>query len=297
MLHTSFNIFGNFQAGRNYAEDSSLEDIKKRCNIIRSDHSDLPTRYHDTDGVQIPDDYDSRKIWSNCESIGMIRDEGDCGASYSYAAVDAIADRICIATKGQQKVELSALDLVSCGGQRCSGGDPMAAWKYWVSKGIVSEACQPYPYPPCNHGDSLGPYKPCGHNMPDPKCVRKCVDKSNKKYKKDLNHGYRAYKLPEDELMIKIEILRHGPIEVAINVYDDLLTYKSGVYRHISQNQLGGRALKLIGWGVENGVKYWLCANSWNAYWGDKGYIKIQRGVDECGIESYAVAGEPITWA
>ena len=56
---------------------------------------------------------------------------------------------------------------------------------------------------------------------------------------------------------------------------------------------MGGHAVKVLGYGVENGVKYWLCANSWNEEWGDQGYFKILRGNDECGIESEGVAGLP----
>jgi len=26
----------------------------------------------------------------------------------------------------------------------------------------------------------------------------------------------------------------------------------------------GGHAVKIIGWGVEDSIKYWLVANSWN---------------------------------
>ena len=31
-------------------------------------------------------------------------------------------------------------------------------------------------------------------------------------------------------------------------------------------------------------------ANSWNPYWGEKGYFRIKRGTDECGIESSVTA-------
>jgi hypothetical protein len=74
-------------------------------------------------------------------------------------------------------------------------------------------------------------------------------------------------------------------ISIRIKVYADFLTYKSGVYQHKTGQFLGGHAVKIIGWGVENGVKYWLVANSWNADWGDHGFFKIIRGVDECGFE------------
>ena len=34
---------------------------------------------------------------------------------------------------------------------------------------------------------------------------------------------------------------------------------------------LGGHAVKMIGWGVDNGVPYWLVANSWNTDWAENG--------------------------
>uniref|UniRef100_A0A8W8NDP1 Peptidase C1A papain C-terminal domain-containing protein n=3 Tax=Ostreidae TaxID=6563 RepID=A0A8W8NDP1_MAGGI len=54
-----------------------------------------------------------------------------------------------------------------------------------------------------------------------------------------------------------------------------------------------GHAIKILGWGTENGDDYWLVANSWNPDWGDQGFFKILRGQDECGIESQISAGEP----
>lgn len=56
---------------------------------------------------------------------------------------------------------------------------------------------------------------------------------------------------------------------------------------------MGGHAVKLIGWGREKGVDYWLAANSWGRDWGIKGFFKIRRGANECLMEEYMVAGEP----
>jgi cathepsin B len=89
------------------------------------------------------------------------------------------------------------------------------------------------------------------------------------------------------------EIYRNGSVEVAIDVYEDFLNYKSGIYQHVSGSYLGGHAIKMIGWGVENGVKYWTLVNSWNEGWGETGAFRILRGSDHCGVESEVVAGIP----
>jgi cathepsin B len=94
-------------------------------------------------------------------------------------------------------------------------------------------------------------------------------------------------------LKIQTEIETNGPVEASFTVYEDFLTYKSGVYHHVSGASLGGHAIKILGWGVEGGVGYWLAANSWNEDWGLNGFFKIKRGSNECGIEGNMVAGIP----
>lgn len=67
----------------------------------------------------------------------------------------------------------------------------------------------------------------------------------------------------------------------------------SGVYQHVHGKVLGGHAIRILGWGTENGTPYWLIANSWNTDWGNNGFFKILRGDDHCGIESQISAGIP----
>ena len=52
----------------------------------------------------------------------------------------------------------------------------------------------------------------------------------------------------------------------------------TGVYQHKSGSLLGGHAVKILGWGAENGTPYWLVANSWNPTWGDNGEDEQWRG-------------------
>ena len=87
-------------------------------------------------------------------------------------------------------------------------------------------------------------------------------------------------------------IMKHGPVEAAFTVYEDFMNYKSGVYQHESGKMLGGHAIKILGWGKEDGLYYWLCANSWDTTWGDNGYFKIQMG--QVGINSKMYAATPV---
>ena len=50
--------------------------------------------------------------------------------------------------------------------------------------------------------------------------------------------------------------------------------------------QLINHSILIIGWGVEKGQKFWLCQNSYGPNWGEKGYFKIRRGMNDYGIES-----------
>ena len=37
----------------------------------------------------------------------------------------------------------------------------------------------------------------------------------------------------------------------------------------MSSQPLGGHAVKIVGYGVDNGMKYWTVANSWNSEFGE----------------------------
>jgi len=82
-------------------------------------------------------------------------------------------------------------------------------------------------------------------------------------------------------------------METGFDVYSDFMNYKSGVYVHKTGDLEGGHAVKMIGWGHDSssGLDYWICANSWNTTWGEKGFFRIKMG--ECGIDSAVYACTP----
>jgi len=93
------------------------------------------------------------------------------------------------------------------------------------------------------------------------------------------------------------EIYQHGPITGMFFVHQSFTAYKSGVYKAGSfwkDPMLGGHAIKIMGWGTEAGTPYWLVANSWNSDWGDEGFFKIEKGVDQCQIENPVINGGPV---
>ena len=95
-----------------------------------------------------------------------------------------------------------------------------------------------------------------------------------------------------DPTAIQMEIMRGGPVETGFTVYSDFYSYKSGVYTHTYGQELGGHAVKIIGWGqtADGMTNYWIVANSWGTSWGMDGFFQIAFG--ECGIDSDAYAGD-----
>jgi len=281
-----------------------LESFKKTLGAHGvGEPSKLDELVHDN-VEDIPQEFDSRTAWPNCPTIKEVRDQGNCGSCWAFGAVEAMSDRVCIASNGKTVVRLSAENLLSCCiscGFGCNGGFAESAWSYYKRNGIVSggnyaskEGCQPYSIEDCEH-HSNGTRKPCGGaEVHTPKCKKSCENSDyTTLYKDDLHFGATAYSIRRSESQIQKEIMTNGPVEAAFTVYADFPSYKSGVYQHVTGGQLGGHAIKILGWGVENNTKYWLVANSWNEDWGDKGFFKILRGKNECGIEGGVCGGVP----
>eukprot|EP00271_Cylindrocystis_brebissonii_P015673 TRINITY_DN38636_c0_g1_i1.p1 TRINITY_DN38636_c0_g1~~TRINITY_DN38636_c0_g1_i1.p1 ORF type:complete len:360 (+),score=54.34 TRINITY_DN38636_c0_g1_i1:65-1144(+) len=239
--------------------------------------------------ANLPKEFDARKKWPHCKTISTIRDQGHCGSCWAFGAVEALTDRFCV--QGNESVALSANDLVACCGflcgMGCSGGWPYKAWRYFIRKGVVTDACQPY-------FDQEGCQHPgCSPGLPTPKCTKTCSN--NEGWEESKHYAKDAYVVGPDQEEIKAELFLNGPVEVDYNVYEDFVYYTGGVYKHVYGEFAGGHAVKLIGWGTTpEGVDYWLIANSWNKSWGEDGYFRIVRGVNECGIEADVTAGTPL---
>jgi len=288
-------------AGKNF-EEHQLNHVKGLLGALKTpEDQKLPVLTHEVPN-DLPEEFDARKQWPNCPSIGEVRDQGSCGSCWAFGATEAMSDRYCIASGGKQIVEVSAEDLVSCClacGDGCNGGFPGTAWAYWVKYGLVTgglygskQGCRPYTIPSCEH-HVPGKLDPCSGDADTPECTQQCIPGYNKTYSADKRFGTKAYSISSDVKQIQAEIFKNGPVEADFTVYADFPNYKSGVYQQTSDEQLGGHAIRILGWGTEKGTPYWLVANSWNPDWGAEGYFKILRGNNECGIEGDINAGTP----
>jgi len=218
-----------------------------------------------------------------------VRDQARCGSCWAFGGVEALSDRFCIQTNGSTNVTLAPLDPVTCDNNDdgCNGGIPLNLWEYARDEGIVTEACAPYndSIPTCAPSA-----EPCLKFVPTPKCHKKCKDGSS--WSSSKHYAASAYSVASQVEQIQAEIFKNGPVEGGFSVYADFVHYKSGVYVHKTGELLGGHAIKIIGWGVDNSsTPYWTVQNSWTTTWGDDGYFLILRGKDECGIEDDIVAG------
>uniref|UniRef100_A0A9J7Z1A6 Cathepsin B n=1 Tax=Cyprinus carpio carpio TaxID=630221 RepID=A0A9J7Z1A6_CYPCA len=308
-----------WKAGHNF-HDVDYSYVKRLCGTLLKGPR-LPVMVQYADDLKLPTNFDAREQWPNCPTLKEIRDQGSCGSCWAFGAAEAISDRVCIHSNAKVSVEISAQDLLTCCdgcgmgcfvfvflpyninsvfNLRCNGGYPSAAWDFWSSDGLVTGGlynshigCRPYTIEPCEHHVN-GSRPPCtGEGGDTPNCDMSCEPGYSPSYKQDKHFGKTSYSVPSNQKDIMKELYKNGPVEGAFTVYEDFLSYKSGVYQHVSGPALGGHAIKILGWGEENGVPYWLAANSWNTDWGDNGYFKILRGEDHCGIESEIVAGIP----
>jgi len=286
-----------WQAGLNLGsavDGLSTEEAKVLCGV-RPGGPKLKQKAAEPDDViaSLPASFNAIQQWPQCPSIGFIRDQSACGSCYAFGSVEAQSDRTCIGLNKNVSISAAAAAFCcdSCGGG-CDGGYPSAVWQEWEDNGFVEEPCYPYPLPSCDHHlpKSKNPCPTKEYNTP--KCPSKCTNQSwtGPAWKQDSHQGKSSYSVSGAQ-QIQAEIFKYGPVTAAFDVYEDFLTYSSGVYQHKTGEMVGGHAVKILGWGTSNGTPYWIIANSWNPNWGMKGFFWMLRGSDECGIEDDISAG------
>lgn len=100
----------------------------------------------------------------------------------------------------------------------------------------------------------------------------------------------------EDKMMQ--EIYQRGPISCGIAVTDEFLNYTGGIFEDKTNATDIDHDISIVGYGVENGTKYWIMRNSWGTYWGEEGFARVIRGVNNMMIETDCAWATPLdTWS
>ena len=303
------NPKSNWVAGvNNKFEGASLKEVKSLMGtIVDPDWAIVqhPRASPVVANDDVPTEFDARTAWPECESvINHVRDQSNCGSCWAHGTTEALNDRICISTGGNYTTLLSVSDTTaccdfgSCFSMGCNGGQVGTPWKWFNNTGVVTGGdygstgtCYNYTMEQCAHHVDSQTLPLCDDVVQvPPRCSLSCPDDADRVYGDDKHFATSSYGFSSVDT-IKADILKYGSVTSAFTVYEDFLTYKSGVYSHQTGSELGGHAIKTIGWGTENGEDYWLCVNSWNNTWGDMGTFKILMG--NCGINNQMHAGLP----
>uniref|UniRef100_A0A8C1NZL5 Tubulointerstitial nephritis antigen-like 1 n=2 Tax=Cyprinus carpio TaxID=7962 RepID=A0A8C1NZL5_CYPCA len=231
-------------------------------------------------------------------------DQGNCNASWAFSTSAVASDRISIQSMGHMTPQLSPQNLISCdirhqGG--CSGGRIDGAWWYLRRRGVVTEECYPFSPPqqtPAEVARCMMQSRAVGRGKRQ--ATAHCPNSYS--YHNNIYQSTPPYRLSSNENEIMKEIMDNGPVQAIMEVHEDFFVYKSGIYRHTDVNyhkpseyrKHATHSVRITGWGEErdyNGRthKYWIAANSWGKNWGEDGYFRIARGVNECEIETFVI--------
>ncbi|KAI5402907.1 hypothetical protein KIW84_050487, partial [Lathyrus oleraceus] len=218
----------------------------------------------DNDLVEVPSEID----WRQSGAVTSVKDQGSCGACWSFSATGAIEGINKIVTGSL--VSLSEQELVECDtkyNSGCGGGLMDYAYQFIIeNKGIDTE--EDYPY--------QGRQELCKKD----KLKRRVV----------TIDGYADVPSKDENKLLKAVAVQ--PVSVGIcGSARAFQMYSKGIFTGPCSTSLD-HAVLIVGYGSENGVDYWIVKNSWGKYWGMNGYIHILRNTEDsaglCGINMLA---------
>jgi len=279
--------------GQTMREINAYAGIKRKT-PIRERHADMLRQRVEERGSRsflqadvkvhtpLPETFD----WSDSDGtdwLDPVMDQGSCGSCYAASTMRMLTARHKITIKDPDALPWSINMPLMCGeyNQGCNGGYGFTTTKWSQDVGLVPATCMRY--------DTSG------------SCKLECDLKELKgKRYRAANHRYLGNWYGNStghEETMKEELHRGGPMVVSFEPADDFMFYSDGIYKSKDQFvptaknpaeewERVDHAVLLVGWGVEDGNKYWRIQNSWGQDWGEEGFFRMARGVDESSVES-----------
>jgi C1A family cysteine protease len=264
--------------------EADSSNVKSYDEVIKY----LNTNIEDIDETKLPKNWDWRNVGGK-NYVPPVRNQGKCGSCYTFSTLTSLESRLRVQTNLEDQTIFSKQFPLSCNfySEGCDGGYPVLVAKFSKEFELVPEDCFEYTQ------KTVSCKNVCNYSLYPKKYTVK-------------EYGYLggAYGKTTEAQMIK-EIRARGPIPGNMLVHWSFQYYKGGVYsqqglrkknsKYINLKDLFDygmswakveHSITLVGYGEENGVKYWIGMNTWGADWGEKGFFRIVRGENEAMIES-----------
>jgi len=226
-------------------------------------------------GFSAPDSVD----WVAKGGVTSVKNQGQCGSCWTFSAVGGLEGAL--ATSGRKMVDLSMQHILACdtGGGGCQGGSMDQAFDWVGENGVPSLADEPYLCKDGSTSQCTGYPKTCSAQPAELVIAVGDVVKHT-----DVDQTENALEAA----------VAQQPVSVAIEADKSVFQhYTSGVLTDDACGENLDHGVLAVGYGVDNGVKYWKVKNSWGTTFGEDGYIRIERGDaasgGECGIRKGAV--------
>lgn len=228
-----------------------------------------------------------------------------CGSCWAHGSVSALGDRIKIARKAQGiDINLSVQHILNCGNVgSCHGGsvDGPYQWLHKLSQntgsGISYDTSNPYMA--CSSESTEGICKAVKWDCTDDNIARTCSTFPPSGYcgaiKNYPNATISQYGSIEGADNMAKEIYARGPISCGIDAAP-ILKYTGGI-SSLAGEQVD-HVISVVGWGKDAATdkQYWIVRNSWGEYWGEMGYIRVEKGNNALQLETQCAWAVPDKW-
>jgi KDEL-tailed cysteine endopeptidase len=186
--------------------------------------------------------------WRTKGAVTPVKDEGQCGSNYAFAAVAAVEGAHKIMTG--QLVALSAQEVIDCshanGNHGCNGGWVDATLSFIQKHGLSSESQYPY----TAKDGACRTATPVAHIT-----------------------GWHVVAVTEAALSAAVA---RQPVVAVVDASVAFRSYRRGVLTRPMGSQ-ANHCVTIVGYGTEGSTPYWLAKNSCGTSWGENGYIRIVR--------------------